>query len=158
MNEGIGLAGADHGQVVGARSRVGEQVRDPDAAVSILLETALGAEQTGFALDELTLRRAKALGHRLPVEPVQPRLLVECFQVTWSAGHEQNYHGFGLGGKVRGMPGEWICRSATSPRLGEERTKSDGAEAAERIGQELSPASCGFAMGAHKTNSHTRKR
>ena len=63
VHERVGLAGADHRQIVGARRGVRQQVRDPQPALAVLLEGPLGAEQFRLALDELALDLAELLGH-----------------------------------------------------------------------------------------------
>src|SRR5881397_1728161 len=43
MHEGIGLAGADDCQIIGARGHVWKQIRNPKAALAMLRKGSLGA-------------------------------------------------------------------------------------------------------------------
>src|SRR5205085_1864376 len=87
--ECVGLARADHGQIVGACSYVWQQIRNPQTALPVLLKGSLGAEELGVAFNELPFHFAEFFRPCLAVQLIQQRLRVKGFEVAWATGHEQ---------------------------------------------------------------------
>ena len=111
----FGVHGVDEADVIDAGADVGEEVRDVLAALAVLLELPLRADDAALVLVPAP---AEGLdGNRLAVEGVQGRLVVEGLDLAGAAVHEQEDDGLGLGRLHRRLGGH---------RVGEPRRRDFG--------------------------------
>src|SRR4051794_18542961 len=96
---------AEDAEIIDALGDVGEEFADGQSALPILFEAPRGLEQLA-GLGKLDARLGEGIG--LAIIALEQRLGVEGIDMARSAFHEQEDDAFGLGGKVRGLRGEWI--------------------------------------------------
>ena len=111
------------GDVVDAGRHVREEVGDPLAALSVLLEVPLGPDDHALALGTATTPGLDFDG--LAIQRVELRLVVEGIDLAGSAVHEQEDHGLGPRGHHRG-PGRQGTHGGTDRAVRCERPGRTG--------------------------------
>ena len=99
MDDHVGVARPNDGEVVDAFGRQGEEVGDVDTGLAILAKRPFGAQQTGVALDKLVLGFAELLGPNLAVELVEQRLGVEGLEMRRAPAMNRKMTDFALAGR-----------------------------------------------------------
>ena len=128
--EGLGVHGADEGDVVGLRADVGEDFGHLDAGLAVFLELELGAEEGVFGIDEGGAVVLEEFGGGLgAVEAGEVGFVVEEVEVAGGAAHEEEDDVLGFGGLWGGLGGEGIGEVGGVGFPGEEGGEGDGAEA-----------------------------
>jgi hypothetical protein len=139
MVEGVGLHRLDDGDVVDDLRGVRQQLGQFSAALSVLGEPELGAQERRIRVDEGGAIPLEQLGGRqLAVELGQLRLVVEELEMARRARLEHEDDALGLGREVRRLGGQRIdhsarrrtgVRGAASQDAAEQRMQRDRAEA-----------------------------
>src|SRR5262245_66411199 len=96
MHDLVAVAGADDGDVVDALGGVWEEVGDFEAALTVLAEFSLRAEEAGVGAYELVFGFAEFVGLFLAVELIEQLLGIARVDVAGGAGHEAEDARFGL--------------------------------------------------------------
>ncbi len=113
MDGRIGGHRIQEGDVIDALGEVGEQIADPLAALSILLEFPARFDDTAFVA--MTTATECFDGHCLAIHADHVRFIVERIDVTWPAVHKQKIMLLALGSKCGGLAASGLA--LTSPRL-----------------------------------------
>src|SRR5436309_79794 len=136
MYHSVAVAGADDGDVIGTLGQVGKQVGNFNATLAVLAELAGRAKQSGVLLNELIASIAKLRRTRLAMQFVQQRLGIKGFQMTGTAGHEQEDNRSCLA--VRAMGSLW-CQRVGGRVAVQQGGQGQAAETAEGIAEKSAP-------------------
>ena len=146
MNEGIVVAGAHDGQVIGVARDVLEQVGNLQSGLAVSLKRESRAHQLRIGrLDELQRQIVgfEAVGQRLAIALLQLRFRIESVHVARAALHEQENDTFGRGGKRRPFRCEQTrqgrSRCAAGRIAGKQIPQGHRAKAQGGLGQKLTP-------------------
>ena len=147
--EEVGLAGFDEAEVVGDRGSMREHIAHPRAALAVLLELLIVAEQVDSvarAHEREALAFDEAGGDGLAVEFVELGLVVEELELTRAAGHEEVDDALGLRSVMRLLRGVRIggWRGLV---LGEQRRQGDRTEADAAVAEEVAAGAAEEAEG-----------
>ena len=157
MIEGVGVHGADQGEVVGAGRQVRQEVGQLHAALSVLRELAWAAHEPRRLL--LQEGEADVLGHRLgqllAVQLVELRLGIEQVDLAGRAFEIDADTRFGLRREVRCLRGERIgCLGGEQAIVAQKRGQGGQADAARRARQEAAAGTQEEVVGGvHESNS-----
>src|SRR5215475_10840434 len=100
----------EEADVVGAGAQVREEVADVFAALAVLLEAPLGADDASLVAMSAAAKRAHGDGSA--IEGVHVRLVVEGIDLARAAVHEQEDDALRLAGEMRLPLSERIGRAA----------------------------------------------
>jgi len=143
VDDDVAVAGADDGHVVHTLGHVGEQIRDFNSRLSVLLKRAPSAEEAGILFQELRPDGPETLRQRLAFQLIEQRLRIERVHLAGTACLKKKNHRLSLGRQRRRL---WIqgADDAGSVRLQhillQEKRQRQAAKPCSRLGNELTPA------------------
>src|ERR1035438_4582506 len=142
MIERVGVHGPDQANIVGAGSRMGDEIRILGAALAVGFEFSRAGQHRGGRLDECQLELAGHGGRqRLALPFFELGLGIEKIHLAGSAFHEHEDDVLGFRRERRRFGSQRIGAFPRSERTAVQQIcERDGAQASRAIAQEQSPA------------------
>src|SRR5215510_3340973 len=110
VNDGVVVAGADHGQIVGLLRKVLEQIRDLQTGLTVSFEHSPSAHELGlvrFDLSESGFSLQEAFRKELPIKLVQGGFRIKRVNLTRAPLQKNEYHLPGFAGEVAQLRCQW---------------------------------------------------